>query len=172
MKIRHRYGWGKLDEKDCCSFEPHQQIKILANCLSKKFKKEMGNLTFNGGQLLKYAAEVLASIPWHQDGTPHRGGVEGNSQVGGTGVVSATLEGKGGILFGARRCHYNTGESVVKQIACVNFEEGHVFFMSALADRLLKHKTITGVDGRLALILRCLNQPRVFHEGDDGAIIL
>ena len=163
---------GRLKENDCCSFPPDPRIKILANCLSEKFKKEMGNLTFNGGQLLNYAADILALIPWHQDGTPHAGGVAGNSQVGGTGVISATLRGNGGILFGARCCHFNTGVSDVKQYACVNFKKGHVFFMSALADRLLKHKTKTGVGGRLALILRCLNQPRLFHEGGNGAIIL
>ena len=172
MNIRHRYGWGKLDEKDCCTFEPDPRIETLATYLSQMFKKEMGNFIFNGGQLLKYADEILASIPWHQDGTPHRGGVEGNSQVGGTGVISATLEGEGGMLFGARCCHYNTGEGVVDEVACVNFKKGHVFFMSALADRLLKHKTKTGACGRLALILRCLNQPRIFQEGDNGAIIL
>jgi len=51
---------GRLKENDCCSFPPDPRIKILANCLSEKFKKEMGNLTFNGGQLLNYAADILA----------------------------------------------------------------------------------------------------------------
>ena len=173
--LRHRYSWGKLSEEDCCSFPPHDLIKKLASFLSYKFETELIGLVFNAGQLLKYAAIVderkNTGIPWHQDGSAHRGGHLGNSQIGGTGVASVTLEGSGNFLMGRTTIDGNGKPSVVA-IADVELKRGSVFFMSALADRLLKHMTTVGIHGRLALILRCLNQPRMFADGGEGKIDL
>ena len=127
----------------------------------------MGNLKFNAGQLLQYAEDFRLGIPWHRDGSAHQGDVDGNSQVGGTGVPCVTLEGTGKMLFGHEGV---TGRDniIINQITHVDFEEGHVFFMSALVDRLLFHSTEVGENGRVALILRCLNQPRLFKKGGNN----
>ena len=171
LQLRHRYSWGKLTEKDCCSFKPHEKIKKLARFLSVKFKNEMKDLKFNAGQLLNYAADISAKIPWHRDGSAHKGGVDGNSQVGGTGVTSVTLVGSGVMLFGREGVN-NQGAKTIDEIASVHFDEGIVFFMSALVDRILYHSTAVGENGRLALILRCLNQPRLFTTGENAQIVI
>ena len=44
--------------------------------------------------------------------------------------------------------------------------------MSALVDRILYHSTAVGENGRLALILRCLNQPRLFTTGENAQIVI
>ena len=176
LSIRHRYSWGKLNEKDCCSFAPHKLIEELASFLSFKFQTELCGVDFNAGQLLNYVEQISdkgawTGIPWHRDGTPHRGRVDGNSQIGGSGVASVTLKGEGEFLMGCDSVD-SGGKDITIEVARIKLKAGHIFFMSALSDRLLKHKTLVSVHGRLALILRCLNQPRIFKNDKSGQIVL
>ena len=65
------------------------------------------------------------------------------------------------ITLSCREGVNNQDTKTIDEIASVSFNEGSVFFMSALVDRILFHSTAVGENGRLALILRCLNQPHL-----------
>jgi hypothetical protein len=114
-------------------------------------------------QILYYLS--CTGIGAHDDGSAQNNTAE-NSQVGHTGVISATIKGYGRMQFSHRAPKGIKQHKDHHLDLHVDLGPGSVFLMSAVCDRLLLHEMLKQERGeeRHAIILRVLNQPRYYRN--------
>ena len=157
----HRYNWGFFRPWSVKVEEMPGLLQQLGQLLGLKYRRLLGNRCLTSCTPLLYPPHT--NINEHNDGSSCVGGVENNSQVGHTPVVTVNVRGSRWLIFKIK----GSTEELVR----VEMKAGEVFVMSAECDRLLTHLTEKCATVSMAIVYRLLNQPRNYYR-ETGEMVL